>query len=387
MKIGIIVPFSWSYWGGVVEHAEHQADALHRRGHDVRIVMGHDPPGKFTRFLHPRSGRHGDLPPNVIPIGRSVVVPANGSLPNIVLSPRSIGRIRETLAEERFDLVHLHEPMTPAVCVATLATAQCPIVATWHAHGDLGWLRFGVHFWGFLIDRIDMRIAVSPMAAESASRWLPGDYRVIPNGVLTPPEADPRNRDDHVVFIGRHDPRKGLATLLKAWPEVHRATGARLRLIGTDPLQYRLLHSRLRVDDTGIDVLGIVTNDVRTRELLRAKVSVTPALGGESFGLVLAEAFACATPAVASDIPGYAAVATSETATLVPPSDPQALAAALVDMLSDEERRVAMGRAARAHALANYGWDDIARRLEEAYEEVAACDVGSTEPLKSEARA
>ena len=372
MKIGIIVPFSWSYWGGVVEHAEHQADALRRRGHDVKIVMGHDPPGKFTRFLHPRSGRHGSLPPGVIPVGRSVVVPANGSLPNIVLSPRSVGRIRRTLADERFDIVHLHEPMTPALCVATLAIAQSPIVATWHAHGELGWLRAGVHIWGFLIDRIDVRIAVSPMAAESAARWLPGDYRVIPNGVLTPPEADPRHRDDHVVFIGRHDPRKGLATLLKAWPEVHRATGARLRLIGTDPLQYRLLHTRLRVDDAGIDVLGIVTNEVRTKELLRAKVSVTPALGGESFGLVLAEAFACATPAVASDIPGYAAVAIPEAAALVPPSDPAALAAAIVDVLSNEERRVEMGRAARSHALANYGWDDIARRLEEVYEEAAA---------------
>jgi phosphatidylinositol alpha-mannosyltransferase len=372
MKIGIVVPFSWSYWGGVVEHAEHQAAALRRRGHDVRVVMGHDPPGRFTRFLHPRNGRHGNLPAEIIPVGRSVVVPANGSLPNIVLSPRSVGRIRTALAEEQFDVVHLHEPMTPAVCVATLALARCPIVATWHAHGDLGWMRYGLHFWGFLIDRIDARVAVSPTAAESASRWLPGDYRVIPNGVLIPLDADAEHRDNHVVFIGRHDPRKGLATLLRAWPRIHAETGARLRLIGTDPLQYRLLHTRLRVDDAGIDVLGIVTNDVRTEELKRAKVSVTPALGGESFGLVLAEAFACATPAVASDIPGYAAVATPESAVLVPPNEPDALAAAVIDVLSDEERRVEMGRAGRAHALANYAWDDIARRLEETYEEVAA---------------
>ena len=91
MKIGIVVPFSWSYWGGVVEHAEHQAAALRRRGHEVKIVMGHDPPGAFTRFLHPRSGRHGRLPDDIIPVGRSVVVPANGSLPNIVLSPRTVG--------------------------------------------------------------------------------------------------------------------------------------------------------------------------------------------------------------------------------------------------------------------------------------------------------
>ena len=101
-------------------------------------------------------------------------------------------------------------------------------------------------------------------------------------------------------------------------------------------------------------------------------MSVTPALGGESFGLVLAEAFACATPAVASDIPGYAAVATPEAARLVPPSDADALAEAVADVLSDEERRVEMGRAAREHALANYAWDDIARRLEDVYREVRA---------------
>jgi phosphatidylinositol alpha-mannosyltransferase len=372
MKIGIVVPFSWSYWGGVVEHAEHQADALRRRGHDVKIVMGNDPPGRFTRFLHPRSGRHGPLPEGIIPVGRSVVVPANGSLPNIVLSPRTVSRIRTVLAEERFDVVHLHEPMTPAICVATLSLARCPIVATHHAHGELGWMRYGLHFWGFLMDRIDARIAVSPMAAESAGRWIPDDYRVIPNGVLIPSAADPAHRDHAVVFVGRHDPRKGLPTLLRAWPAIHASTGARLRLIGTDPLQYRLLHARIRFDEAGIDVLGIVTNEVRTHELLRAKVSVTPALGGESFGLVLAEALACATPAVASDIPGYAAVATPEAVRLVPPSEPDALASAVVDVLADEERRVEMGGAARRHALANYAWDDIARRLEDVYLEVTA---------------
>ncbi|HZQ81044.1 MAG TPA: glycosyltransferase family 4 protein [Gaiellaceae bacterium] len=370
MKVGIVVPFSWSYWGGVVEHSEHQAAALRRRGHDVKVLMGNDPPGKFTRFLHPRSGRHGPLPEGIVPVGRSVVVPANGSLPNIILSPSTVGRIRRILDEEQFDVVHLHEPMTPAICVATLAIAQCPVVVTHHAHGNLGWMRYGLHFWGFLMDRVDVRIAVSPMAAESAARWLPGDYRVIPNGVFAPPEADPADRDHAIVFIGRHDPRKGLPTLLRAWPEIHRATGARLRLIGTDPLQYRLIHSRLRFDEDGIDVLGIVPNEVRTHELLRAKALVTPATGQESFGLVLVEALACATPVVASNIPGYAAVSTPESTMLVPPSDPDALAAAVVDLLSDEERRVEMGRAARVHALANYAWDDIARRLEEVYTEV-----------------
>ena len=174
LKIGIVVPFSWSYWGGVVEHSEHQAAALRRRGHEVKVLMGNDPAGVMTRFLHPRTGRHGALPDGIIGVGRSVVVPANGSMTNIVLSPRAMPRIRHVLREEQFDVIHCHEPMTPAICVAAISYAKCPIVATHHAHGDLGWMGPAMHFWGFLMDRVDARIAVSPMAAESAARWIPG---------------------------------------------------------------------------------------------------------------------------------------------------------------------------------------------------------------------
>src|ERR671912_251544 len=133
MKVGIVVPFSWSFWGAVVEHAELQAAALRERGHDVRLIMGNDPPGQFTRVLHPRVGRHGEPPANVIPVGRSVIVPANGSLPNLVLSPRSFLRIRRVLGREGSALRHPHEPMTPAICVSVLAVAREPIVATHHA--------------------------------------------------------------------------------------------------------------------------------------------------------------------------------------------------------------------------------------------------------------
>jgi phosphatidyl-myo-inositol alpha-mannosyltransferase len=371
VKIGIVVPFSWSYWGGVVEHAENQAAALRERGHDVRILMGNDPPGPMTRFLHPRTGRHGELPSGIIPVGRSVVVPANGSLPNIILSPRSIGRVRDVLRDEQFDVVHLHEPMTPAVCVATLAFAQCSIVGTWHAAGELSWMRWGMPAWGFLMDRIEARIAVSRMAAHSAERWLRKPFEIVPNGVVIPEQADESNREHHVVFIGRHDTRKGLPVLLRAWPEIRRRTGARLRLIGTDPLQYRLLHTRMRFDDDGIDVLGIVPNEVRDAELASAKVFVSPALGGESFGMVLVESFATATPVVASDIPGFADVVSADTAVLVPPGDENALAEALTELLADEPRRAAMGRAARTLAVERYAWPDVARRLEEIYERVA----------------
>jgi phosphatidyl-myo-inositol alpha-mannosyltransferase len=378
VKIGIVVPFSWSFWGGVLEHANQQALALTELGHDVRIVCGNDPPGQFTRVLHPRSGSHDDPPPYVRPIGRSVIVPANGSLPNIILSPRAFFRIRRVLERERFDVVHLHEPMTPIPCIATLALATTPLVGTFHASGDLGWLRLGKPIWGFLMDRIDHRIAVSEQARESAVRWFPADYEIVPNGVVIPERADPGGRVDRVVFVGRQEARKGLHVLLRAWPEVHRRTGARLRLIGADPLRVRLLVTQQRLSLDGVDVLGTVDNARRTEELMAAKALVAPSLGGESFGMVLTEAFACATPAVASDIPGYREVMTRETGLAVPPGDPDALAQALIALLEDEPRRRGLGAAARELARERYAWPDIAQRLSRIYGLVA----GSPLPVR-----
>ena len=371
MKIGIVVPFSWSFPGGVVEHAEQQARALQDLGVETRTLIGNDPPGTFTRFLHPRSGRHDEPPADVIPVGRSVIVPANASLPNIVLSPSAPFRLWRVLERERFDVLHLHEPMTPTICMATLIKARCPVVATWHAAGRLGWMKYGLPLWGFLMDRIDHRIVVSEQARASAQPWLPGEYEVIPNGVLIPAQADTGGRRDHVVFIGRHDPRKGMPVLLRAWPEIHRRTGARLRLIGADPLAVRLLLTRAGVSDEGIDVLGWVSGEQRTEELLAAKALVAPSVGMESFGLILAEAFACATPVVASAIAGYKAVMTEETGVLVAPGEHVALADALVSLLADEPRRRAMGAAARTVAQERYSWERISRRLLEIYEYVS----------------
>jgi len=375
VKIGIVVPYSWSFWGGVVEHAELQAEALKHLGHDVRTIMGNDPPGQFTRVLHPRHGRHGSPPPDVIPIGRSVIVPANGTLPNIILSPRSFFRIREVLRRERFDVVHLHEPMTPTPCVATLAVCTAPMVGTFHASGDLGWMRFAKPTWGFLADRIDHRIAVSQRALESAQRWLPGAYEIVPNGVLIPPHADSGGREHRVVFAGRHENRKGLHVLLQAWPEIRRRTGATLRVCGADPLRVRLLMTRMRVPDDGIDVLGFLPQDEFTGELLAAKALVAPSLGGESFGIVLTRALACATPVAASDIPGYRDVMTPETTVSFPPGDVAALAGAVEGLLADEPRRRAMGEAGRRLAQEHYSWDALGRRLVGIYESLVAASV------------
>jgi phosphatidylinositol alpha-mannosyltransferase len=371
VKVGIVVPYSWSYWGAVIEHAELQAESLRRLGIETRTIIGHDPPGSFTRVLHPRHGRHGRPPAEVIPVGRSVIVPANGALPNIVLSPAAVPRIKRALNRERFDVLHLHEPMTPVICTAVLAWARCPVVATHHASGGLGWLHVGTRAWGFLMERIDRRVAVSEAARDSAARWFPGDYDVIPNGVLIPPQAEAGGREHRLVFVGRHDPRKGMPVLVRAWPEIHRRTGARLRIVGADPLMVRLTLGRAGVSEEGIDALGFLSQDDLTAELLSAKALVAPSLGGESFGMVLTRAFACATPVVASDITGYRDVMTDETGVLVPPGDPAALADAVAGLLEDEPRRERLGGSARRRAQERYSWDDVARRLAAIYEALA----------------
>ena len=161
----------------MVEHAELQAAALEDFGHEVKLIMGNDRPA-----VHPCAAPPGRAPresaSNVLPVGQSVIVPANGSLPSIVLSPRAYFRIRAVLERERFDVVHL-QAMTPAICTAVLLLARTPVVATFHASGELGWMKAGEPLWGFLIDRIDHRIAVSERARASQERWLPGEYEVI----------------------------------------------------------------------------------------------------------------------------------------------------------------------------------------------------------------
>jgi phosphatidylinositol alpha-mannosyltransferase len=373
MKVGIVVPYSWSFWGGVQEHADHQARALQRLGVDARIIMGHDPPGRITWLLHPKQGRHTRPPSYVMPVGRSVIVPANASLPNIILSPQSMLRMRRIWEEERFDVVHVHEPLAPVLSAFALATAPCPVVVTCHSAGErLGWYPIGKVFWGVVARRIDQRIAVSDSARRAAEPYVGGPMEVIPNGIDLPPEVDPGGRNGNVVFIGRNEPRKGLPVLLRAWSRVHETTGARLRLVGADPLSVRWLARRQRFSLDGIDLLGGLSEDELTAELQAASLLAAPSLGGESFGMVLTRAFACGTPVVASNIEGYAQVANHhETGILVPPGDADALATAMVELLQDEDRRREYGIAARKDAEP-YSWDIVGRRLIEIYERLAA---------------
>jgi len=371
VKIGIVVPFSWSFWGGVPEHADHQARALRALGHDALIIMGHDPPGRLTKMLHPRIGRHERPPDYVIPVGRSVIVPANGSLSNIVLTPRSMFRMQRVFDREQFDVLHVHEPMAPILSTYALARGRCPIVTTSHSSGDtLRWYPIANAAWGFLAQRIDHRIAVSERAQEAAARYLGEPVEILPNGVVMPTDAHPGDRLPHVVFVGRHEPRKGLPVLLEAWPEIARRTGARLRVVGADPLSVRWLLRRQGVSGEHVDVLGSISEEALTEELRQARLLVAPSVGRESFGMVLTRAFGCATPVVASDIEGYRDVAGPENGVLVPPGDPGAIVEAVVELFEDEPRRRALGEAGRALAREHYGWERIGLRLLDVYSDL-----------------
>jgi phosphatidyl-myo-inositol alpha-mannosyltransferase len=370
MKVGIVVPYSWSFWGGVQEHADHQARALRDLGVEAKILMGHDPPGRLTKLLHPKEGRHTRPPEYVIPVGRSVIVPANASLPNLILSPPAMMRMRRIFAEERFDVIHVHEPYAPILSAFALAVAECPTVVTCHAAGEkLGWYPMGRRVWGVVLNRADHRIAVSESARRAAEPYVSGAMEVIPNGIALPDRFDPGGRNGNIVFIGRNERRKGLEVLLRAWPEIAAKTSARLRVVGADPLSVRWLARRQDLSLERVDLLGGLHEDDLTAEVEVASLLVAPALGGESFGMVLTRAFASATPAVASDIEGYAAVADEASAVLVPPGEPEPLAREVVALLEDEPRRRALGEGGRRVAE-QYSWDRIARRLIEIYEEI-----------------
>jgi phosphatidylinositol alpha-mannosyltransferase len=368
MKVGIVVPYSWSYRGGVIEHAEQQARALRRLGIETRIIAGHDPPDALTRLLHVRPGRPERPPAHLIPIGRSAIVPTNGSLANVIINPAAFFRLRRALAEEAFDLLHLHEPAMPVPCMAALAVAELPLVGTFHASGKVPLLALAKSVYGFLLERLDARIAVSDEARDTAQRFFPGSYEIVPNGTPLPPHARPGSRANTVVFVGRHDRRKGLPVLLRAWPAVRAVTGARLRLIGADPLAVGLLQTRLGSSPEGVDLLGSISDAALSKELLTAKALIAPSLGNESFGMVLTRAFGCATPVIASDIPGYRALVTPAVGKLVPVGDPGSLAEAVISLLANEPARAACGAHARELADRCYSWPPIAFRLAAVYE-------------------
>ena len=386
MRVALVSPYSYTYPGGVGRHVEALAEELLRTGHDVRLLSPYDPDDRHARLAHrgiaPQRRR---APGYLVPLGRTVGVPANDGVSNLALSPTAISRLGRELRGGGYDVVHVHEPNAPVVSWYATELATAPLVGTFHS-GSTKWLSNTVASRVLsarrLYAKLRVRIAVSEAARWTAERYYGGRYRVVPNGVdlgAAQGEPKPPGSEFRVLFIGRADERKGLPVLLRAFQALRAAgVGARLTVAGPkrEDVEPYLL------EDEGVEFAGAVDGG-RWHLLEQADVLCAPSLGGESFGMVLTEAFAAATPVVCSDIAGYRDVARHEQeGVLVPPGRPVELAEALHGLALDPERRTRMAAAARARAEA-FAWRRVAEDVVDAYGEAMA----APEPATRVARA
>jgi phosphatidylinositol alpha-mannosyltransferase len=375
MRIAVVTPYSWTYEGGVNRHAQALAEQLIERGNDVRVLAPWDPPDRLSRTLHRGAApRVRPLPDYLTTLGRTVGFGANGAVSNLSVFPDAISTMRRELRGGNFDVVHVQEPPAPILGWDASGFGGAPVVGTFHAYAPkFVPQQFAIAFGARRkFNQLSGRIAVSEAAEWTGRRWYGGNYEIIPNGVdigLTP--ADPREPGTEeglrLLFVGRAEERKGLPVLLRAFEALVEHVPARLVVVGTAPDDIaRALANPEALKS--IDALGAVDRDRLWQELASADVLCAPSLSGESFGMVLTEAFASGTPVVASEIAGYSDVVSDGVdGVLIPPGDPQRLAEELQRLHIEPRRRAAMGIAARESAE-RFAWPRIAARVERVYE-------------------
>lgn len=354
-------------------HVEALAEEFLGRGHDVRVLAPVDPPGRVSRVLHRAQAERRELPDYLIPLGRTAGFGANGSVSN--LAPFPAGGVvapRRAVRTGEFDVIHVHEPLVPLVGWNATLAAHDPVVGTFHAYATKPLPNYIANAVGArrLFNRLSARIAVSEAAAWTGRRWFGGEYTIIPNGVdveAAPTDPVPASDELRILFVGRPEERKGLPILLTAFNALVEHVPCTLTVIGAereDVLRYVADPEPLRF----MDIRGRVSGPDLWQELHRADVLCAPSLSGESFGMVLTEAFAAGTPVIASAIAGYSDVVSDGVdGLLVPPGDPQRLAEELQRVYHEPERLREMGEAARLSAQ-RYAWPRVADQVTEVYE-------------------
>ncbi len=373
MRIGLVSPYSWSYQGGVNRHVEALAEEFLGRGHDVRVIAPVDPPGRVSRVLHRAAPERRELPEYLVPLGRTMGFGANGSISN--LAPFPVGGAlapRRLVRGGKFDVIHVHEPLVPLVGWNATLGAHDPVVGTFHTYSTKPMPNYIANGLGArrLFNRLSARIAVSEAAAWTGRRWFGGEYTIVPNGVdvgAAPTDPVAPSEELKILFVGRPEERKGLPILLTAFDALVEHVPSRLTVIGAereDVLHYVADPDLLRF----MDIRGRVSGERLWRELHEADVLCAPSLSGESFGMVLTEAFAAGTPVIASAIAGYSDVVSDGVdGLLVPPGDPQRLAEELQRAHHEPERLREMGLAARRSAQ-RYAWPRVADQVTAVYE-------------------
>jgi phosphatidylinositol alpha-mannosyltransferase len=373
VRVALVSPYSWTYPGGVNGHVAALARELRRMGDEVSILAPWDPPDRLSRMLH--GGRTAVTSPTegLIPLGRTIAIPANGAVSNLSVWPRGVVTLRGALRSRDFDVIHVHEPIAPLIGWLVPFIEGTPVVGTFHAYSTQALPNRIATLFGarLAFNRLQARIAVSDAAAWTGRRWFGGRYRTIPNGVdlsLVPRGPKPESEALRIVFVGRSDERKGLPVLLAAFAALVRHVPARLTVVGPEPADVTEYLPDPEVA-ANVEAAGRLPEGELWRRLHAADVLCAPSLSGESFGMVLTEAFAAGTPVVASAIAGYSDVVHDGLdGVLVPPGDAQHLGEVLRELALDRDRLAAMSRAARASAE-RYSWPRVAGEVRDVYQQ------------------
>lgn len=368
MKIGLVCPYSLDVPGGVQAHVLDLARTFIAQGHRVSVLAPGDD--------------EADHPDFVVPAGRSVGIPYNGSVARLSFGPVSYTRVRRWIRAGEFDVLHVHEPVAPSLSMLALMVADGPIVATFHTSNPRS--RMLAAFQGVLqpfLEKITGRIAVSEYARQVQVEHLGGDAVVIPNGVdvgffagARPLPGYPRGGGT-IGFIGRYDePRKGMQVLLEALAGmVEDRPGLQVLVAGSGEAD-KLLEAVGPAVAGRVQLLGRVSDEDKARLLRSVDVYCAPNTGGESFGIILTEAMSAGCPVVASDLDAFSAVLEGGTAgELFPVGDADKLADVLGRVLDEPDRRARLAAAGR-QAVAAYDWPVIAGKVMKVYETVVAAD-------------
>jgi phosphatidyl-myo-inositol alpha-mannosyltransferase len=371
MKIALVSPYDFSYPGGVVQHITNLEYYFTRMGHVVKIIAPASKPvtGYGDRFIS---------------IGTPRPIPTSGSVARITISFTLTDKVKEVLEKEKFDIIHLHEPLAPTLCTTVLRLSKTTNIGTFHATESRPSYRWTKPFLmsGFYkkwFKKLNGRIAVSKPAANYINKHFPAVYDIIPNGIdqhhFSPnvvPLPEYQDGKINILFVGRLEKRKGLEYLLKAYRLIKPdCPDCRLIVVGPGTRTRKKYEKEvLEMGLTDVIFKGSVDYDQLPRYYKTADIFVAPATGRESFGIVLLEAMATGKAVVASNIPGYASVITNGMeGLLVPPKQEVPLAQAITSLMHNPELRQKLGQKG-LQTSARYGWDKVSRKVMDYYTKI-----------------
>lgn len=359
-RIGIVCPYGWDTPGGVQAHIADLATYLISQGH-------------FVSVLAPTSDEDG-LPDYVVSAGKPIAIPYNGAVARILFGPIAFARVRQWIAQGEFDLLHLHEPAIPSISLLACFAAEGPLVGTFHASAKKQKAIFAIGpILEPVIEKLTARIAVSEAARSTLTEHLETDAVVVPNGIyarrLASGAINPQWTGNTIGFIGRFaEPRKGLNVLVQALPSIIAEipdVGVLVAGPGDADEFLETVPQNLRNRFT---FLGRITEKEKADFLHSVGLYVAPNTGGESFGIILAEALAGGAAVVASDIPAFKALlGEGRYGSLFRSEDPQSLASSIVTILQDSQLREKFRSEGKVYAQ-SFDWDVVAERIYDVYE-------------------